>query len=126
MALEIERTEHLGIEIESCHVWDHEWRRKSESWSRDIVEEESSAPGNAGRSEKSLRSSAKSVGWQSTGRMSQRSLMNRRKSNGPRTEPCKIPLRTDLGREKKLPSLTDWVLPESQEDIQERSLPEIP
>ena len=37
-----------------------------------------------------------------------------------------MPLRTDLGVEKELPSLTDWVLPVSQAEVQEKSLPEIP
>ena len=50
-------------------------------------------------------------------------MRNRR---GPSTLPCKIPLRTDLGEEKELPSFTVWVLPESQAEIQAWSFPEMP
>ena len=42
-----------------------------------------------------------------------RSFMDSRNSRGPRTEPCKMPLRTDLGGDKRPSMHTDWVRLES-------------
>ena len=73
-------------------------------------------------SEKSLRSSAKSVGLESGCKRLTKSLISMRNRRRLSTLPCKIPLRTDLGEEKELPSFTVTVLPESQA----WSFPEIP
>ena len=69
-------------------------------------------------SEKSFRSSAKSVGCASSEILSQRSFMNIKNSRGPSTEPCKMPLSTSFREENKCSSLTDCVLPLSHASIQ--------
>ena len=68
-------------------------------------------------------SSAVFTFWRQTAGRSYHPSRNKR---GPRTEPCKTPLRTDLGGDKKLSMHTDWVLLESQAEIQRWSLSRIP
>ena len=49
-----------------------------------------------------------------------------RKRKGPRTEPWRTPLRTARREEIDIPTLTDWDLADSQEEIKLKSFPEMP
>ena len=124
--LEIDSTEHLGREMGSCHRLD-QWRRVSRAFWRSG--EDTWLGKNSERigisSEKSLRSSAKNVGWASRGMRSQRSLIKTSNNRGPSTDPYKMPLSTDLKEEKIFWILTDWDRPVNQAAIQLCSSPRI-
>ena len=110
---------HLDREMASCQSIDHlcmwlrcSWKVDADAW--------------VDTSEYNLTSSAKSLTFMLSPRLSVMSLMNKLKRAGPRTLPWTIPLDTGQKLDRVEPTRTHWERLVINASIQNKRLPEIP